>query len=101
MFIPYLYLFLALIRLVRRPGVFAAGQVPGGVPVAIALASVGFISTAMTILLSAIPPPEEPNQALAIGKLLLSSAGVLLAGAAVFALGARRKRRLAESQTAV
>jgi glutamate:GABA antiporter len=90
MFIPYLLLFAALIRLARR-GVLTRLPLPGGVPVAITLAAVGFCSTALTIVLSTIPAPDDANPPLAVAKVLLSTAAIVIAGLAVFALGRRRK----------
>jgi amino acid transporter len=90
MFIPYLLLFAALIRLVRR-GHLTRLPLPGGPPVAIALACVGFLSTALTIVLSTIPSPDDANPPLAVAKVLLSTLAVILTGIAVFAIGRRRK----------
>jgi amino acid transporter len=92
MFIPYLLLFAALIRLIRR-GAITQLPFPGGPPIAIALAILGFLSTALTIVLSTIPAPDDANPPLAVAKILLSTLAVLLTGIAVFALGRRRKVR--------
>lgn len=89
-FLPFLLLFAALIRLIRR-GVITHYPLPGGAPIAVALAVIGFLSTALTIVLSTIPSPEEVNKPLAVAKVLLSTLAVILIGLAVFALGRRRK----------
>jgi amino acid transporter len=90
MFIPYLLLFAALIRLARR-GVLTRLPLPGGAPVAIALAAIGFLSTALTIVLSTIPAPDDANPPLAVAKVLLSTAAIVVTGLAVFTVGRRRK----------
>jgi glutamate:GABA antiporter len=90
LFIPYLLLFAAVIRLARR-GILTRLPVPGGAPVAIALACIGFLSTALTIVLSTIPSPDDANPPLAVAKVLLSTLAVILAGIAVFTIGRRRK----------
>lgn len=90
MFIPYLLLFAALIRLVRR-GKLARFPFPGGGRLAIVLAAIGFLSTAATIVLSAIPAPEDTNPSLSVAKILVSTAAIVLTGLAVFAIGRRRK----------
>jgi len=90
LFIPYLLLFAALIRLVRR-GAITQLPFPGGAPVAITLASIGFASTALTIVLSTIPSPDDANPSLAVAKVLLSTLAIILTGLAVFAIGRRRK----------
>jgi glutamate:GABA antiporter len=90
LFIPYLLLFAALIRLVRR-GVLTRLPLPGGPPVAIALAVIGFASTAMTIVLSTVPAPDDAHPTLAVAKVLLSTLAIILTGLVVFAIGRRRK----------
>ncbi|HEX4581721.1 MAG TPA: APC family permease [Acidobacteriaceae bacterium] len=90
LFIPYLLLFAALIRLVRR-GALTRLPLPGGPPVAIALAVIGFASTAMTIVLSTVPAPDDAHPTLAVAKVLLSTLAIILTGLAVFAIGRRRK----------
>jgi len=89
-FLPFLLLFAALIRLVRR-GTITHYPLPGGAPIAVALAVIGFASTALTIVLSTIPSLEEANKPLAVAKVLLSSLAVILTGIAVFSIGRRRK----------
>ncbi len=88
-FLPFLLLFAALIRLVRR-GAVTHLPLPGGAPIAIALAVIGFLTTALTILLSTIPSIEEANKPLAVAKILLSTLAVLLTGIGVFTIGRRR-----------
>lgn len=88
-FLPFLLIFAALIRLVRR-GVITHLPIPGGLPVAIALAVVGFLTTALTIGLAIVPSPDEPYPLVSVAKVLLSTAAVLIAGIVVFALGRRK-----------
>jgi glutamate:GABA antiporter len=90
LFIPYLLLFAALIRLVRR-GALTRLPLPGGAPVAIALAVIGFASTALTIVLSTVPAPDDAHPTLDVAKILLSTLAIILTGLAVFAIGRRRK----------
>jgi glutamate:GABA antiporter len=90
-FLPYLLLFASTIRLQSRPSETNAIRLPGGRPVAIALASIGFTSTTLTIVLSLIPE-DEPHKALAVSKVLISTAALIGAGVAVF-VSAKRKRR--------
>jgi len=69
-FVPYLFLFGSMIRLQSRPAGPEVRRVPGGKPVAIMLGLVGLASTAMTILLSAVPADDEPNKPLALIKVV-------------------------------
>jgi glutamate:GABA antiporter len=95
-FLPFLYLFAAMIRAQSRPAGAEVRRVPGGRPVAIALAVIGFSSTAFTIALSVIPPDEEPNKPLAIAKVLLSTLVLIAAGVLTYAFDLYRRRTAAE-----
>lgn len=92
-FVPYLFMFPALIRLQREPAGPEIVRVPGGKPVATALGIVGFLATCATIVGSVIPDPSEPNKALVVTKIILLSLAVLGAGAALYAVGKRRAAR--------
>jgi len=89
-FIPFLYLFAATIVLQREPAGPEVMRIPGGRPVAIALAVVGFIVTAISIVLSAVPPDDEPNKMLAVAKVTGSSLALIGIGVAVYLAGRRR-----------
>jgi glutamate:GABA antiporter len=91
-FIPFLFMFAAMIVLQREPAGPDVMRVPGGRPVAIALAATGFIVTAVSIVLACIPPDEEPNKVLSVVKVVGSSAILVGAGAIVYVLGRRRAR---------
>jgi amino acid transporter len=84
LFLPYLFLFSAMIRIQRRPAPPEARRVPGGKPVAIALATLGLASTAATLILAVIPGGDETNKPLAVAKVLLGTAVLMGAGVAVF-----------------
>jgi len=96
-FIPYLFMFAALIRLQREPVGPEIVRVPGGKPVAIAIAIVGLVGTCATILSSMIPDASEPHKALVVAKLVLLSAVVIGGGVALYAIGRRRHRRRTHS----
>ena len=92
LFLPYLMLFAAMIRLQREPAGPGVRRVSGGKPVAIALASIGLISTSATIVLCIIPGADETNKPLAVVKVLGGTLVLIGAGVAVF-LAERRKAR--------
>jgi glutamate:GABA antiporter len=96
-FLPYLLLFASTIRLQSRPAGTEAIRIPGGRFTAVTLAAIGFASTALTIVLSVIPSMEEPHKALAVGKVLISTAVLIGLGVAVFVLAKRRQRALLDS----
>jgi amino acid transporter len=91
-FLPYLFLFGAMIRMQRRPVGPEVRRVLGGRPVAILLASVGLASTALTIVLSAFPASDDPNKPLAVAKVLGGTVVLVGTGVAVF-LVERRKAK--------
>ena len=92
-FIPYLFMFAAMIRLQREPVESGVVRVPGGKPVAIALATVGFVTTCAVILGSMVPDASEPHKALAVGKIVVLT-GVLVGGGGLLYFIGRRRARL-------
>jgi amino acid transporter len=91
-FIPFCFLFLAMIRLQREPAPPDVVRLPGGKPIAILLASVGLVTTLFAIVLSVIPAENEPHKTLAVAKILGSTSLMVGAGVIVFWSGARRQR---------
>ena len=83
-FIPYLYLFAAMIKLQREPASPEVIRVPGGKTVAKLVASLGFVTTALTIVLSLIPQPDEPNKPLALFKILGGTGALVLIGVVIY-----------------
>jgi amino acid transporter len=101
LFLPYLFLFSAMIRMQSRPAAPGVRRVPGGKPVAILLASLGLASTAATIVLAVIPGSDEPNKPLAIAKVLGATFVLIGAGVAVFLAAQRKSRRHAKAAARV
>jgi len=90
-FIPYLYVFGSMFKIQEVPAPAGSFRVPGGRAVARIVASVGFATTLVTIFFSAIPSPEEPNQLLAVVKIIGLTALLLGCGGLLFYLGNRRR----------
>lgn len=93
-FIPYLYLFAAMIKLQREPAGPDVIRVPGGTLVAKLVATVGFLTTTLTIGLSLIPQPDEPNKPLALFKVVGGCGALLLVGVWLFVRGKQRTPRI-------
>jgi len=91
-FIPYLYVFASMIKLQRESTGPHVIRVPGGKPVAYFISTVGFATTTMAIVLSLLPPPDEPNQLLAVVKIIGLTGALLGIGVIIYALGRRRAR---------
>jgi amino acid transporter len=89
-FIPYLYLFAAMIRLQKEPAGPDVIRVPGGTGVAKVVATLGFVTTALTIALSLIPSPDEPNKPLAVFKVVGGCGALVLIGVGLYVAGKRR-----------
>jgi amino acid transporter len=89
-FIPYLYVFAAMIKLQAEPAGPEVIRVPGGKPMAILVAVTGLITTIFTILISVIPQPDEPNKLLAVIKVVGGSAVLLAVGAWLYWAGKQR-----------
>lgn len=83
-FLPFLFVFGAMILVQSRPVEPGVRRVPGGRPVAIVLGLLGMASTVLTIVLSTIPAEDDPNPALAVVKIVGATAVLLGAGVLVF-----------------
>jgi amino acid transporter len=93
-FIPFLFLFGAMIRVQSRAPAAGAMRVPGGRPVAIAVAILGLASTAITIVLSTIPAEDDPHPALAVVKIIGSTIVLIGGGVLAFAIARYKQRKL-------
>jgi amino acid transporter len=89
-FIPFLFMFAAMIALQREPAGPEVIRVPGGERVAKAVAALGFFVTAVSIVLACVPPDDEPNKLLAVVKVVGSSAVLVGIGLVVYGLGRKR-----------
>lgn len=96
-FLPFQFLFAAMIKVQREPAGPDAFRVPGGRPVAIAPAVVGFTTTTVAIFLSVVPAADEPNKVLAVAKVVGLTAILLFAGAAIFISGKSSRAENEES----
>ncbi len=92
-FLPYLYVFAAMFKLQSEPAGREVIRVPGGKPIAKLVAIIGFITTTLTIALSLLPQPDEPNKPLAVIKIVGLTGLLLLAGAGIYWGGKRRMAR--------
>src|SRR5205823_4483466 len=89
-FIPFLFMFAAMIVLQREPAGPDVIRVPGGSTAAIALAALGFVTTAVSIVLACVPADDEPNKMLAVVKVVGSSLALVAIGAVIYLIGRRR-----------
>lgn len=91
--LPYLPLFCAAIKLSASSPGRGDVRIPGGRATVIALAILGLLTTAASAVLAFLPPPDEPNPALAVLKVAGVTAALLLGGALVYAVDSVRSRR--------
>ena len=89
-FIPFMFLFLSMIRLQREPAPLGVMRLFGGRRAALGLAWTGLLTTVLTIGLALVPADEEPNKRLAVAKVIGST--VLLVGAGVLVFWMRERR---------
>ena len=94
-FVPYLYLFAALVRLRRAADLTAPGQmtIPGGAFGLWAIAGTGFVATTVALGLTFVPPPA--SNALTYEVNLMVQAAIMLGLGLGLYLLARRRRHTA------
>jgi len=76
-FIPFLFMFAAMIKLQDEPAGPGVMRVPGGVGVARLLGAMGFIVSAAAIVLACVPADEEPLKMLAVTKVVGASVALV------------------------
>jgi len=81
-FIPYLYLFLCLLKQVRRPR--SAGLLPGGRGGATLAGLSGLGVTAFAMVVASIPPGDAPSRATFALKVIGGAAAFVLLGGAIY-----------------
>lgn len=91
-FIPFLFMFAAMIRLRREPSPDGAFRIPGGASATVGVAALGFVTTLVALALAFIPAPDEANKPLALGKVVGLTALLLFAGSAIYARSERARR---------
>jgi amino acid transporter len=92
-FIPYLFLFAAMIRLHGRPSTPDAIRLPGGRRFAVLLAGTGTFSTTAAIVLALFPAEDERHPLAALVKLIVMTFLLLAGGVAVYLRGQRSQRK--------
>jgi glutamate:GABA antiporter len=90
-FIPYLYLFAAMLKVQKVQAGPEVICVPGGRLVARFIACVGFATTLFTIALSLVPLPDEPNKVLAVIKIVGLTGLLVGIGWLLYFLGNRKR----------
>jgi glutamate:GABA antiporter len=92
-FIPFLYMYAAVIKLAYRPdrATSTAALIPGGKTGVWIAGGMGFIIVLASIILSVVPPGETANKLLFEVKLIGGTGFGLLLGVMLFLRGARTK----------
>jgi glutamate:GABA antiporter len=92
-FIPFLYMYAAVIKLAYRPdrATSTAALIPGGKTGVWIAGGMGFIVVLASIILSVVPPGETANKLLFEVKLIGGTGFGLLLGVMLFVRGARTK----------
>jgi amino acid transporter len=100
-FIPFLYMFAAVIKLSRRPDRDAARQtnsniilVPGGRPGVFIAGGLGFLIVLLGIAVSLIPPGDSSSKLSFELKLLIGTIASILLGLVLYWRGARTKAQV-------
>jgi amino acid transporter len=93
-FIPFVFVFLALIRLQREPAAADVIRVPGGSGVAVLVACIGLATTLCAIGLAVMPAADEPNKTLAVIKIVGLTGLLIGVGWVIYDLSKRRAARM-------
>jgi glutamate:GABA antiporter len=94
-FIPYLFMFAAMVKAQWEPAAPGVSRVPGGRPVGAALGALGFLTTAVSIYLACLPSRDSENPAGDVVKIVGASLALVAVGALIYAAGTARRRRRA------
>jgi glutamate:GABA antiporter len=95
-FIPFLYMFAAVIKLVKREDRAANSQavlIPGGKAGVWSVGALGFLVVLLAMGVSMVPPGDSSNKLLFEVKLFVGAVGAILFGLILYWRGARAKRR--------
>ncbi len=93
--LPFLLLFASAFTLSAGPPRPEDVRIIGGRTSIVIAATVGLLTTFGSVVLTLIPPENEPNKPLAVAKILGLTAIMLGSGVVFYLAAARRKRRLA------
>jgi amino acid transporter len=93
-FIPYLFVFASLFKLQQEPAGDDVIRVPGGPVIARLVALLGFTTTFLTIVISVLPPPDEPNKTLAVIKVVGLTGLLIFLGVWLYYSGKARAARV-------
>jgi amino acid transporter len=89
-FIPFLFMFAAIVKLQREPAGPEVLRVPGGAPVAKLFGVMGSLVSVAAIVLACVPADDDPNKTLAVVKIVGGSAVMVIIGAIIYFMGKRR-----------
>ena len=92
-FIPYLYLFLCLLRQARSKS--QTGSLPGGRAGATLAGICGLGVTAFAMVVASIPPGDAPNRGAFAAKVIGGAAAFVALGTAIYLRGRGSRRRAA------
>jgi len=88
--VPFLFVFGSAIKLYAEPSRPDMVKIPGGKSTIVIAAVVGLFTTVSSMVLAAIPGPNDPHKAVAVIKVLGMTAAIVGGGIAVFYAGKRR-----------
>lgn len=88
--VPFLFLFAAGFKLHAEPSTSEMMRIPGGRWTVLVAAIIGFATTLTAMILAGFPADDDPNKTLAVVKVIVLTAVMLLSGIAIYLIGRRK-----------
>ena len=93
--LPFMTLFAAAIKLSAAPPIAGEVRIPGGRATIVVSAVLGSATTLVSMSLAFVPPPDEQDPVMAVVKVAVTTAALLLGGVGAYVWGNVRVRRAA------
>ncbi|HXO18246.1 MAG TPA: APC family permease [Candidatus Dormibacteraeota bacterium] len=88
--VPFLFLFASALKLRASPATSETIVIPGGRWTVSIAATIGLVTTLTALVFAGFPADDDPNKALAVGKVIGLTVLMLASGAVIYLIGRRK-----------